>query len=127
MFTEQGLLEKTESYYNQALLLNRVIYGNVHTNIFECLDALEIIFKEGNFTEAKKLFMEVVSVTEMIEGTNHPLVASGYQHLGDIEHKLSNLSSAMEFYQKGYYCVLFKLSQNVLETHTPKLHSIITI
>jgi len=50
------------------------------------MSALGIIFKEkGNFTEAKKLFMEAVSITEMIEGTNHPLVASAYQHLGDIE------------------------------------------
>lgn len=89
------------TYLKQGLAVNKRFEFNQYWVTSSLNNIGAHYAQKGDVTAALTIFREVVGLRRQIYGDNHPEVALGYQHLGQLFLKQSLIDSAMICYAKA--------------------------
>lgn len=91
-----GQLEQAESLYNEALDMNRRLYGSSHPAIALSLSNLaEIHRSQGKLEQAASDYREALAMQRELLGQQHPEVARLMNNLAFIHHDRGDVAEAM--------------------------------
>ena len=98
-----GRYESAEAMFREALRLQRMRWGEMHTNVADALDALgyELVSCRGEAVESAALITQALTIRTNLLGTEHAQVATSLHHLGEVQMSQSKLIEADAFYQRA--------------------------
>jgi tetratricopeptide (TPR) repeat protein len=97
-----GDYHRAIDYYEQALSIDRVVYGEQHPNVARELNNLGESWKYlGKYNKAIAYYQQALSIDRVVFGEQHPNVARELNNLGETYAYMGEYHKAIEYYQKA--------------------------
>ncbi|NIM17407.1 MAG: tetratricopeptide repeat protein, partial [Candidatus Aminicenantes bacterium] len=93
---------KAIEYFEQALTINRNVYGEAHPDIAADLNNLGSIWNNlGGHRKAIGYFEQALTIWKKVYGDKHTQVAIGLNNLGSARYALGDHRKAIEYYEQA--------------------------
>ena len=102
VYHEIGKLNHAKGYHEKALMIQKDIFGEEHTDVATSYNDLGIVyFSLGEYSHAKELYEKALMIQSKIFGEEHAHVAISYGNLGLLYSSIGEYNQAEEIYQKA--------------------------
>lgn len=117
ILAESGQLDKAGGYYEQALAINRRLYGEQHPSVAIGLNNLALLArKSGDLKKAADLFNQALAIHRALHGESHPQVALTLTNLALIYQDLDRSGDSYTTLQK-----VLEIQRNSLTAEDPQV------
>ena len=97
-----GCASSAIEYYEQALSVSRVVYGERHPDVAKCLSNIGLAWDDlGDPRKAIKYYEQALSIDSDVYGERHPDVATYLNNIGSVWHALGEHKKAIEYYKQA--------------------------
>ena len=85
LLRKQGNLTESEGLYNEALAMQKKLWGDEHLNVAQSLHTLaDLLQQEGKPSQAEPLYREALTIRRKSQGNAHPKVAAEIKALVEV-------------------------------------------
>jgi tetratricopeptide (TPR) repeat protein len=99
---DMGNARKAIEYYEQALAIDREVFGDKHIGVGEILNGIGSAWENlGEHKKAIEYFEQALSVTREVHGNRHPYVASSLNNIGSAWLCLAEPKKAIEYFEQA--------------------------
>ena len=85
LLQDQGKLDEAAPYYEQALAIDKKVYGEEHPDVATGLNNLaSLLYGQGKLDEAAPYVEQSLAIWKKVHGEEHPQVATGLNNLGQL-------------------------------------------
>jgi len=117
----QGNFEGAQQNFEQALEIQKKLYGSVHADVATSLNNLAALYgSQGKYYDAKELYKQAIAMRTTIFGLDHQTVAATYNNYGGLMYAIKEFDTARDLFESSlkikikvgevcYYCAHFLL------------------
>ncbi|MEL6152453.1 MAG: tetratricopeptide repeat protein, partial [Bacteroidota bacterium] len=102
VYKEKGAYPKARALYEQALKIDKKVYGEEHPNVATTLHELGSLHSsEGAYPKARALYEQALKIYKKVYGEEHPSVATTLHELGSLHSKEGAYPEARALYEQA--------------------------
>ncbi|VVB93817.1 Photosystem I assembly protein Ycf3 [uncultured archaeon] len=99
---DMGKAKQAIGYYEQALSIDKEVYGERHPNVATTLNNIGSAWDAlGDSKKAIEYYEQALSIDKEVHGQRHPNVATRLNNIGSAWDALGNSKKAIEYYEQA--------------------------
>jgi tetratricopeptide (TPR) repeat protein len=103
IYDDMGDARQAIEYYEQALSIDKAVYGDRHPNVARDLNNIGGAWDAlGDSKKAIKYFEQALFIDREVYGDRHPKVAIRLSNIGGVWYALGDSRRAKEYFQQAY-------------------------
>ncbi len=102
LYNDIGNPREAIAYYEQALTIDKGVYGERHQRVARDLNNIGIALEAlGEYEKAIEYYMQALSIDKEVYGERHSSVATRLNNIGSALHDLGEYEKAIEYYEQA--------------------------